>query len=156
MTEAIQIESDVARTYDLLGGEKTIREPIRNVLEAHDVLAKGLPAASLLYLAKIVGFRASDDALSKSVGISLRTLQRLKSDDKKKLLSVEQSSRTWRFAEIFGHAIDVMGSREDAEAWMTRPAVGLSNRKPIDLLHTSAGAEAVEEYLTRLEYGVYT
>ena len=36
-----------------------------------------------------------------------------------------------------------------------RPAIGLANRKPLDLLATSVGAEAVSDYLTRLEYGVY-
>ncbi|MDE4063639.1 antitoxin Xre/MbcA/ParS toxin-binding domain-containing protein [Phaeobacter gallaeciensis] len=34
--------------------------------------------------------------------------------------------------------------------------MGLDNRRPIDLLATAAGAEAVADYLTRMEYGVYT
>ena len=55
----------------------------------------------------------------------------------------------------FAHAIAVMGSSEAAEDWMQRPAIGLGNRRPLDLLATAAGAEAVSEYLTRLEYGVY-
>jgi len=32
----------------------------------------------------------------------------------------------------------------------------LDQRKPIDLLATHVGAEVVEEYLSRIEYGVYT
>lgn len=155
MTESVQFESDVARTFDLLGGEKTVRFPIRNALDAHDVLVKGLPAASLLHLVREVDLLDHEDVLMKAIGVSLRTLQRRKADDKSRLLSVEQGNRTWRFAEILGHAIEVLGTREEAELWMNRPAIGLSNRKPVDLLATSAGVEAVEEYLTRLEYGVY-
>ncbi len=39
---------------------------------------------------------------------------------------------------------------------MLAPAIGLDNRIPIDLLSTTAGVEAVEHYLTRMEYGVYS
>ncbi|SDR49089.1 antitoxin Xre/MbcA/ParS toxin-binding domain-containing protein [Pseudovibrio sp. Tun.PSC04-5.I4] len=156
MARAVKVESDVTRTYDLLGGNKIIRSRINNALDAHDVLVKGLPSASLLYLVKAVEFLERDDALLKAIGVSVRTLQRRKADEKTKLLSVEQSNRTWRFAEILGHAIKVLGSKEEAETWLNRPALGLSNRKPLDLLATSAGVEAVEEYLTRIEYGVYS
>lgn len=155
MNTAIPADDDIARTYGLLGGEQTIQTPVRNVLDAHDVLVKGLPSASLIHLVRSVDFLGRGDALMKAVGVSVRTLQRRKAGDTARPLSTEQSSRTWRFAEIFGHAIDVMGSREAAEDWMNRPAIGLENRKPVDLLGTAAGAEAVGEYLTRLEYGVH-
>lgn len=153
--QAVAIEADVERTIGLLGGEKAIRAKVRNAIDAHELLLRGLPADALLHLVSEVGFLEHGDALQKAIGLSLRTLQRHKAGSGTQLLSVEQGSRTWRFAEIFAHAIDVMGSEEAAEAWMNRPAIGLSNRKPVDLLATSAGVEAVEEYLTRLEYGVY-
>jgi putative toxin-antitoxin system antitoxin component (TIGR02293 family) len=151
MMEAVQIEGAVG----LLGGEKTIRANIRNAMDAHEVILKGLSADALLHLVAAVRFLEQGDTLQKAVGLSLRTLQRHKARSVPQHLSVDQGNRTWRFAEIFAHAIDVMGSAEAAEAWMSQPAIGLSNRKPIDLLATSAGVEAVEEYLTRLEYGVY-
>ncbi|WP_297768947.1 antitoxin Xre/MbcA/ParS toxin-binding domain-containing protein [uncultured Roseovarius sp.] len=153
--EAVQIEGDVGRTVGLLGGEKVIHARVRSAMDAHEVLLKGLPADALLHLVSAVTFLEQGDALKKAIGLSLRTLQRHKARNAPQLLSVEQSNRTWRFAEIFAHAIDVMGSEDAAEAWMNKPAIGLSNRKPVDLLATSAGVEAVEEYLTRLEYGVY-
>ncbi len=155
MMETVQTESDLGRTVNLLGGEKAIHAKVRNAMDAHEVLLKGLPTDALLHLVSAVGFLAKGNALQTAVGLSLRTLQRHKAKSAPQLLSVEQSNRTWRFAEVFAHAIDVMGSEEAAEAWMNKPAIGLSNRKPIDLLATSAGVEAVEEYLTRLEYGVY-
>lgn len=153
--EAVQVEGDVGRAVGLLGGEKAIHARVRNAMDAHEVLLKGLPADALLHLVSAVSFLEQGDALKKAVGLSLRTLQRHKAGSAPQLLSVEQSNRAWRFAEIFAQATEVMGSEAAAEAWMNRPAIGLSNRKPVDLLATSAGVEAVEEYLTRLEYGVY-
>jgi putative toxin-antitoxin system antitoxin component (TIGR02293 family) len=41
-------------------------------------------------------------------------------------------------------------------AWLERPALGLEQRRPIDLLSTTAGVKLVEDLLGRLEYGVYT
>jgi putative toxin-antitoxin system antitoxin component (TIGR02293 family) len=70
-------------------------------------------------------------------------------------LSPEQSGRAWKFAEILGRAIDLFGSKPEAEAWLERPAMALGQRKPIDLLSTPAGVESLEEHLTRIEYGVY-
>ncbi|MFN3294883.1 MAG: antitoxin Xre/MbcA/ParS toxin-binding domain-containing protein [Gemmobacter sp.] len=152
---AIAADSNVSRTYALLGGEAAIRAPIRNAIEAHDVLARGLPAASLLHLVDRVGFLEHGDALMKAVGVSLRTVQRRRADPTPTRLSTEQSNRTWRFAAILAEAIAVLGTQAAAEDWMNRPAIGLDNRRPVDLLATAAGAEAVAEYLTRLDYGVY-
>ncbi|TIX82762.1 MAG: DUF2384 domain-containing protein, partial [Mesorhizobium sp.] len=60
-----------------------------------------------------------------------------------------------KFAEILSKATDVFGSQAEAEQWLERPAIGLDQRRPIDLLATPAGVELVEDYLERLEYGVY-
>lgn len=49
----------------------------------------------------------------------------------------------------------MFGSQEEAEQWLERPALGLDQRRPIDLLATPAGIELVEEDLTRLAHGVY-
>jgi putative toxin-antitoxin system antitoxin component (TIGR02293 family) len=50
----------------------------------------------------------------------------------------------------------LFGSQPEAEAWLERKAMALDQRRPIDLLSTPAGVEALEDHLTRLEYGVYT
>ena len=73
-----------------------------------------------------------------------------------KLLSLEQSGRIWEFAEILARATSVLGSRQEAEGWLIRPAMALEQRRPLDLLATSEGRRMVEELLERMEYGVYT
>lgn len=149
-------ENDAIRAYHLLGGDRIMKRPVCTALDAHDLIVEGIPSKSLLHLVEGVRFLSAGDALNKAIGISIRTLQRRKSDAPDKALSTEQSSRAWRFAEIIAKATDIMGSQEAAETWILEPAIGLDNRRPIDLLASSAGAEAVEDYLTRLEYGVYT
>lgn len=155
MTQTAAAAHDIAQTYALLGGQGTIRRPVRNSLEAHDVLISGLPSSALLFLISQVALLDTDAVLEKAIGISLRTLQRRKKDAPGSVLSAEQSNRTWKFAEILSRAADIFGSRAEAEAWLNSPAIGLGQRRPIDLLSTSVGVEAVEDYLTRIEYGVY-
>ncbi len=142
--------------FGLLGGESIFNHAVRNSLDAHDVIMKGISSRALLHLVENVGVLSSGDALAKAIGISLRTLQRKKKTvDGEDRLSTEQSSRAWQFAEILAQATEVMGDQKAAEDWMLAPAMGLDNRCPIDLLASAAGTEAVEQHLTRLEYGVY-
>lgn len=128
---------------------------MRNNMEAHDILMLGLPSAALLHLTSEVASLAADSTLEKAIGISVRTLQRRRKDTADAVLSVDQSNRTWKFAEIFGRASEIFGSKAEAEAWLNAPAIGLDQRRPIDLLSTAIGVDAVEDYLTRIEYGDY-
>ena len=156
MIEPASIDHDIARTVDLLGGQTVLRHPVRTNIEVHDLLQIGLPSAALLHLVDVVFFLSSENLFDKAFGISVRTLQRRKKDPEAAHLNIEQSDRTWRFAEIFGRAIHIFGSKEAAETWMTQPASGLDYRRPIDLISTAVGLEAVQDYLTRIDYGVYT
>lgn len=141
----------------MLGNRHILRRTVRSRLEAHELLRYGLPGHALERLVDDVAILRAPHrgSLEKAVGISLRTYQRRREALDKKL-SLEQSGRTWKFAEILGRAIDLFGAQEEAEAWLERPALALAQRKPIDLLATPAGVETIEEHLTRLEHGVYT
>jgi putative toxin-antitoxin system antitoxin component (TIGR02293 family) len=139
----------------LFGGRQTLRRAVQNPLDAHDLLVAGLPGDALMHLLGKLGALKSSPSLEKALGMSLRTIQRRK-ERPDQVLDREQSSRTWKFAEILARATEVMGSQAEAEEWLARPAMGLDGRRPIDLLESAAGTEIVEEFLTRLEYGVYT
>jgi putative toxin-antitoxin system antitoxin component (TIGR02293 family) len=90
-----------------------------------------------------------------AVSMSLRTIQRRKEAPAKKL-NPKHSGRTWKFAEILARATAVLGSQAQAEEWLQRPAMGLDQRRPIDLLAMPAGVEIVQDFLGRLEHGVCT
>lgn len=139
----------------LLGAPRTLRKVPRNPLEAHEMLLRGLPPKALLYLVKSLAVLRWDDAFEKALGISQRTYQRHITETTK-TLNLEQSGRTWKLAEVLAKATAIFGSKQEAEYWLKRPATGLDQRRPIDLLATPAGVELVEDFLVRLEYGVYT
>lgn len=145
--------NDLQKVVDLLGGPRILSRRITSTLDAHELLLDGLPGSALTHFVSRLLF-IQTDSLEKAFGMSLRTFQRRK-DAPDKPLSREQSGRTWKFAEILAKATDVFGSQEEAEQWLERPAIGLDQRRPIDLLATPAGIELVEQYLTRLAYGVY-
>lgn len=153
--ETTPSDTVLARTMALLGGQRAFREPVTSRIDAHDALERGLPVASLNGLMEQFPFLlSSSDLLERAVGMSLRTYQRRR-EATDKALSSEQSNRAWKFAEIVARATEIFGSQDEAVAWLTRPAIGLDQRRPIDLIGTAAGVELVEDHLTRLDYGVY-
>lgn len=147
-------EAELKRVVRLLGGQQTLKRPVRNSLDAHEMIMSGLPGKAVVRLFENLILLQLGPSLEKAMGMSLRTFQRYKTAPKK-ALNLEQSGRTWKFAEILAKATEIFGSQEQAEQWLEQPATGLDQRRPIDLLATPAGAEIVEEFLGRLEYGVY-
>jgi putative toxin-antitoxin system antitoxin component (TIGR02293 family) len=121
-------------------------------LQTHDLVTEGLPVRSARDL--MASFRIIDRvAVLRAVGISERTLQRAQTGNK--LLDSNASDRALRLAAITEQAIETLGSQEAAELWLSKPAMGLDQRKPIDLLQSTEGADLVKTLLTRMDYGVY-
>ena len=150
-------ESEVValqRVVDLLGGTKIIRRRLRSAIDVHDVLRHGLPRATVTHLYQHIGAFRNPTWLENAIGMDIRTFQRHKRTPTR-TLSQAQSGRTWTFAKILAQATEVFGSRDEALQWLERPAIGLEQRRPIDLLATPAGVKIVEDFLARLEYGVY-
>jgi len=111
MNQISAIDADVARTAKVLGGLAVLGVEPHTGLEAHDLLARGIPRSALLHLAAQSALWGAGDAVEKAFGISLRTLQRHKSDARPANLSTEQSNRAWKFAEILGRARGARGLR---------------------------------------------
>ena len=145
---------ELQRVAALLGGARVLRQEVADAIDAHEMIMRGLPSRALTHLIDELTVLQPTTPLEKAIGMSLRTFQRRKAE-KSRPLNPEQSSRTWKFAEILARATAVLGTQEAAEQWLERPAIGLNRKRPIDLLASSAGVEMVETYLGRLEYGVY-
>ncbi|KAF0250907.1 DUF2384 domain-containing protein [Pseudomonas putida] len=60
-----------------------------------------------------------------------------------------------RRSQILMIAEQVFGNRELAEAWFTKPAIGLGRCLPCMLLETDEGFTELADFLVRLDYGVY-
>jgi len=148
-------QTDFGRVAELLGGERVLKTAPKNQFEVHKMLKSGLPQKALDHLVGTIGFVTGGRHFEEAFGMTYRTYQRRK-DPGTQPLSPEQSGKTWVFANIFAKAIEIFGSREAAEAWISEPVMGLNRQVPLELLQTPIGVELVNEFLTRLEYGVYT
>ena len=136
-----------------LGAGKLFKRAPESKTEVHAAIVRGLPYSALVFFVAHLTELAPDEVIE-AAGISPRTLRRQK-DTPSKTMPVELGSRTWMLAETLAKASAVFGGREAAERWMARPALGLDGHRPIELLRTGQGAELVNEFLDRLEHGVY-
>lgn len=149
-------EGLVERAANLFGGSATFKRELATTLDAHEVILAGFPGSALVKLSENVALISKPELFEKALGLSLRTFQRHKKEAVPRNLSQEQSGRAWKFAEILEKAVEVFGSQDAAEAFLDRPAIGLDQHRPIDLLATPAGTDLVETHIERLKYGVYT
>lgn len=150
----VKIELDEIIFRLLVGQPSTTDKPTFNPIQLHDLVTNGLDVKNTLSFLKTYRI-LNRDQLLRAIGISERTLQRATADNPKKL-DPNASDRALRLALITELASDVLGSRESAEKWLSEPAMGLEQRKPIELLQSTEGAELVKTLLTRMDYGVYS
>ena len=138
---------------EVMGARRLFKQLPQSRAEIHGVLVKGLPYAVLLNLVDQLSGLTIDD-IAAAVGLSTRTLRRQR-DQPTKAMPPDLASKTWQLAETLSQAASVFGSRDAAERWLARPAMGLDGARPIELMCTLQGAELVTEFLGRLEHGVY-
>ena len=141
-------------TAALLGGTRILRDEVTSEVEAHRLVLEGLPAGAMAGLVASLSAMTFGSVLG-ALGVSERSFARRKASPKTRLPS-DESGRLWQFAGIVAQATRVFGSKEEAELWLERPASPLGDEKPIDLVRTPPGVQLVKQYLTRIEYGVYT
>lgn len=121
---------------------------------AHDAVMKGVSGRALTRIWESTKGALSTDAILKAIGVSARTAHRIKTDPDKQL-DARTTDGIYRLESVRAMAREVLGSEEAANEWLDTEAVGLEFRKPIDLVITSPGAEAVKTLLQRMKYGVY-
>ena len=139
---------------DLLGGTRVLRRRPRTPPEAHELLLRGLPMGALSHpVDRLVVLRWTT-SLEHAVGMSLRTFRSRRRAPSRRL-APGQGGRIRRFAEIPAAATAVLGSPEEAERWLERPAIGLGRNRLIDLPATPTGVGTVEDFPTRIEHCAY-
>ena len=150
-------ESRYGGAVEFLGGPSVVRinpgNRLNSPLDVHQMLVQGLPKRSLTFFLRQLP-NIEDASVYSALGMSGRTVQRQRASNKP--LDPARSSRLWKFADVLAVATKVFGAKEAAEEWLTTSAVGLNGERPIDLMTTPVGAEAVSDLLGRMEYGVYS
>lgn len=70
-------------------------------------------------------------------------------------LCSHQSALAFQYAQVLEYAINVFGSQKLAEEWLGRPCKCLEADAPLDLVDNVLGYRLVQDYLNRIEYGIY-
>lgn len=146
------------------GRKKVIKKPT-------EVLLHGRKGDTRMLIIQYTqeGFNLSDvrDMLSTSTlymerglvqritGKSIRTVQRLVKETKPVRLNQQQSTVAFQYAQTLEHATNVFGNQQLAEDWLKKPCKYLDGNVPLELIDNSLGFQVVEDYLTRIEHGVY-
>jgi len=136
-----------------LGGQKLLGKKLESPLDVADLILQGLPSKSVFFLQKLLGL--GDDEYAQTLGVSVKTLGRYRKEPKAHLDS-NVSDRLYRIARIFKLAEEVLEDRDAANEWLHLAQTALSERNPLGLMRTEAGAKEVEELLYRIEYGLYS
>lgn len=137
---------------ELLGGEQVLKRQVSGVKDLREVLREGLPFRALESLAKAMEVQTA--ALTKIIRVAPRTLARRKGSESN--FSSIESDRIYRVARIMSLSIEVLGSKEKAKEWLSRPSRALGGESPLSLLDTDVGAKQVEEVLGRITHGVFS
>jgi putative toxin-antitoxin system antitoxin component (TIGR02293 family) len=112
------------------------------------LIREGAPAETFAQTAKNIGLAQAE--LAKKLGLSPRTMA-----SRRTRLTSEETEKILRAKYLFEQAVGVFGSEEEARRWLTNPAYGLEDQRPIDLLDTEPGAMRVRDYLGAIECGNY-
>jgi len=113
-------------------------------------IERGLPLKTLEEFSAYSGIAVKDLL---DVVIPARTLKHRR--QRKQALSIEESDRLRRVAEIFELAVKVYGDHDDGRDWMMSSMRRFEGRTALSMLRTEAGKQAVEEFLTQIDEGVF-
>lgn len=119
-------------------------------LDLREAVLAGLPAR------EVVRFVSSFKSIPRSqllaaLKLNESMLQRL-SDAK---LPPSASGAALDLGRVLRSAIGVLGSVEEAERWLSEPAIAFRGDGPLDLLATRQGTQVVFDQLVRMDHDVY-
>ncbi|WP_431860507.1 type II RES/Xre toxin-antitoxin system antitoxin [Azospirillum sp.] len=129
-----------------------------------ELLGLETPPSSDLDAVHLVRNRLRPPAIAalQSVGLDQKVLSRIiprrtleHRRQRGEALSLEESERAYRTANILALAEVVFGSRAKALSWMTTPKRRFDGETPMDLIDTEPGARLVEEALIQVDEGYF-
>lgn len=135
---------------EVLGGYEVLG--VDSILDLPDKIREGLPMEALMAVSRVTAL--SQDMLARHLMMAPRTLQRHRRGNT--LLPQSASNQLVSLARLYQRAVNVLGSHEDAIAWMNHPNITLGDKTPVELIDTVVGEERVLALLGRIEHGVYS
>lgn len=138
----------IKKPLGLLASLSLPQQPV----DAHNMILAGFSADIVSKLA--LETQLDEMTICQSVGISRATYHRKNKEDNN-TFSVEQSGKLYMFAKVLDAAIQLFnGDMSAAVQWLKSPAKALGGERPLTMLSTPTGAEAVIDLIGRIEHGV--
>jgi len=120
-------------------------------LALHAVITNGISYAAFIRLAKLLCIDVTK--LATSLSITPEALEHRKEVGR---FTAEESDKIYRVICVFSATVAFFeDDHESAAIWFQSKVKGLGGNRPLDLLSTSAGGNAVIELIQRLEHGVF-
>jgi len=137
--------------FDLLGGKRAIGTEVERELDFDKEIKRGF--RSQVFVSFKANTRLPNSVLSRILGVSARTIDRLVVVKGATRIKPAVSDRLYRTAKVVALAEEVFEDRDQALRWLSSKQRGLGDRMPFDLVETEAGTREVEEELQRIEHG---
>ena len=128
--------------FQTLGGGQSITDMLQ-------LISRGFPSGKVIRLA--AEYEIPEALLQKALCISPSTYQRRRRGGR---FTADESDRFVRLAGLYGMGADVLGSKQNASEWMSRPNRSLGGVAPAELAVTETGGREVEDLLGRIAHGV--
>lgn len=120
-------------------------------LALHSAISNGLSYKVFLQMAELTGIDKKD--LAACLSIAPATLHRRAKTGQ---FTSDESDKLYRFTDVLVAAIALFeGNQDEAIIWLQSNIKGLGENRPLDMLSTSAGCDAVIDMIGRLEHGVF-
>lgn len=116
-----------------------------------ETVREGLPVDSVEKLAEQI--QVTSASLQRHLKLSKQTYARRRRVGR---LSVDESDRVVRYADLFRSAVELLGEANAAAQWLRAPAPALNGETPMDRATTEFGARDVIRLIGRLEHGIPT
>jgi putative toxin-antitoxin system antitoxin component (TIGR02293 family) len=129
----------------LQGLEAVVKDSFSLVMEAR----KGILATVVFDVANAMQLHV--DQLAEILHITTKTLRNYRQDKRK--LNPSHSEQTLKLLALQIKGSKVFGEAPSFRRWLEKPAYGLDDQVPLDLLETSGGIDLVMEELDRIAYG---
>lgn len=151
-------KAGTVRTVDLLGGAKVFGANAKKLSDFDPLLwdeqiAGGLPLQALDFL--LEAFLVAQQPLLESIGVNVRSLQRKRKSANARL-DADAAARTVALAHLLEKAIDVMGSPEAADQWLSTPNQALGGATPLELAGRPMGNQAAMDLLNAIYHGMFS
>ena len=131
-----------------LGGPVVLGRRVRSDEDMSAAIREGFPHAAVEGLLESSGFSLQE--IASTLDLSLRSLQRRKSQGR---LARYESDRLYRLARLVALAGHFLGDHQLAIEWLKRPNHVLGGVTPLSVVDTELGARQVENILGRIGYG---